>query len=130
MTRARSDESVRGASAAQRDGARGARAPDDRCRCIRANAVQLRISARCKRATPPPSPEPFDPRRYGAQDGSALARILGGSTPPPGVLHRCFHTRFAEVLPRVPLIVSAAAQAEILNRAFSSHRPRVHVVEL
>jgi len=38
-----------------------------------------------------------------------LVRILSGITLPPGVLHGGFYTRFAKVLPRVPLIVSAAA---------------------
>ena len=65
-----------------------------------------------------------------AQDGSAIARPLSGSTPPPGVLHRCVHTRFAVVLPRVALIVRAATQAKILDRALATHRPRIHVVEL
>src|SRR6478609_968707 len=77
-----------------------------------------------------PSPDTtFDPRRDSAQDWSAIAP-LSGSTPPPGALHDGFYTRFAEVLSRVVLIVSAAAQAKILNRALATHRPRIHVVEL
>jgi len=55
---------------------------------------------------------------------------LRGSTLPPGLLHGGVYTRFAEVLPRVALIVSAAAQAKILNRALATHCPRLHVVEL
>jgi len=63
------------------------------------------------------------------QDWSAIAP-LSGSTPPPCALHEGFYTRFAEVLSRVALIVRAAAQAKILDRALATLCPRVHVVEL
>src|SRR6188768_1029826 len=62
-----------------------------------------------------------------------MGRFVSGtrqSTPPPGVLHGCLHTRFAEVLPRIALIVSAAAQAKILHRALATQSPRFHMVEL
>ena len=49
---------------------------------------------------------------------------------PSGVLHRRFYLRFAKVLPRIVLIVSAAAQTKILNRVLTTHRPRLHMVEL
>ena len=48
----------------------------------------------------------------------------------PRVLHCGFYARFAKVLPRLPLIVSSAAQPKILNRALAAHHPRRHVVEL
>src|SRR6478609_4997711 len=74
------------------------------------------------------------PTRPSTHVGTQLRMVsdcpLSGSTPPPSALHDGFHTRFAEVLPRVPLIVSAAAQAKILDRALAAHRPRIHVVEL
>ena len=95
------------------------------------NAVHSRISAKVKRAASPPSPDPsFDPSPDSVQDCSATARTLAGSTPPPGALHGCFYARFAIVLPCVPLIVSAAAQAQILNGALATHSPWIHVVEL
>src|SRR6187431_62048 len=96
------------------------------------NAVHSRISARGKRAASPPKRPnpPFDPWRGSAQDWSAIAPLSGSTPSPPGALHAGFHTRFAEVLPRVALIVSAAAQAKILNRALATLRPRIHVVEL
>ena len=59
-----------------------------------------------------------------------MARTLAGNRPPPGALHGCFYARFAIVLPCVPLIVSAAAQSEILNRVLATHSPWVDVVEL
>ena len=77
------------------------------------------------------APDPnFNHCRDPGQDRSATAGIPSGSTPPPGVLHGRFYKRIPIVLPRVPLIVSAAAQAKILNRALATYRPRHHVVEL
>ena len=84
-----------------------------------------------ERAAWPSSPDPnFDAGRDSAQDWSAIARPLSDSPPPPGMLHGRFYTRSAVVLPRMPLIMSAAAQAKILDRALAPHRPRDHVVEL
>jgi hypothetical protein len=56
--------------------------------------------------------------------------MLNGRTPLPGELHGSFYTRVTIVLPRIALIVSAATQAQILNRALATLTPRLHVVEL
>src|SRR6188768_3677404 len=66
----------------------------------------------------------------GVSSGLVSDCPVSASTPRPCALHDGFHTRFAEVLPCVALIVSAAAQAKILNRALATLRPRIHVVEL
>ena len=65
-----------------------------------------------------------------ADDWSTFARPLSSGTPPPGVLHGGFYTRFAIVLPRISLIVSAAAQSKVVDRALATRRPRLHVVKL
>ena len=44
--------------------------------------------------------------------------------------HRRLHTRGAEALPRIPLIVSSTTQSQILNRALAAQRPGLDVVEL
>src|SRR6187549_1931075 len=82
------------------------------------NAVHPGISARGKRATSPPSPEldHLGIQRDSAHAGSAIARALSRSPPPTGMPHGCFDTKLAKVLPRIALIVRAAAQTKILNR--------------
>jgi len=89
------------------------------------------ISAPGKPAALPSSPNPnFAHVGTQLRIGRLFTRTLSGRTPPPGAPHGGFYTRFAIVLPRVPLIVSAAAQAKILNRARTARGPRVHMVEL
>ena len=62
--------------------------------------------------------------------GQLLPGRSAAARPTPGVPQRRFYPRCAEVLPRIPLIVSTAAQAKILNRALAAYRPRVDMVEL
>ena len=52
-----------------------------------------------------------------------------GGAPLPSVSHRRLHTRGAEALPRIPLIVSSTTQPQILSRALAAERPGLDVVE-
>jgi len=69
---------------------------------------------------------PQDPR----EAASAIARLPRLSALPPRALSGSFHASFAIILPRVTLIMRAAAQPKILDRVLAAHRPRLHMVEL
>src|SRR6478609_7196970 len=50
--------------------------------------------------------------------------------PLASVPHRGLHTRAAEALPRIPLIVSSTTQSQIVGRALAAQCPGLDVVEL
>ena len=68
-------------------------------------------------------------RQEPIQRCSGLLAALSRSAP-PRVLQCIFHSRLAEVLTCIALVMRSAAQPEILNRVFAARRPGLHMVEL